>query len=67
MKYDKGNLQDEIKLLVKQNDDMSKQLEAISNYIPVHFEWWIFLPGEAIILLVIYLFYVRDKRLILEQ
>ena len=42
-------------------------MEAIAHYIPVHFDWWIFIAGEALILSAITLFYIRAKRLILAQ
>ena len=42
-------------------------MEAIAHYIPVHFDWWIFIAGEALILSAIALFYIRAKRLILAQ
>jgi len=40
-------------------------LEAISSYIPHHFDWWIFWLGEIFILTAIALFYVRAKKLLL--
>jgi hypothetical protein len=39
--------------------------DAISHYIPHNFNWWIFCPGESIILLAIFLFYIRAKKIIL--
>ncbi|HEY4800567.1 MAG TPA: hypothetical protein VII99_15925, partial [Bacteroidia bacterium] len=42
-------------------------IEAISHYIPVHFDWWIFGFGETLILSAITLFYIRAKRLILAK
>ena len=42
-------------------------LEAIAHYIPIHFDWWIFIVGEALILSAITLFYIRAKRLILSR
>lgn len=42
-------------------------LEAVSNYIPVKFDWWIFLLGQALIFLAIYQFYIRAKRLFLAS
>ena len=40
-------------------------MQAITNYFPHRFDWWIFWTGEATILIAIYLFYIRAKRLIL--
>lgn len=42
-------------------------LGAIAQYIPLHFDWWIFWIGEALILAAIVLFYIRAKRLILAK
>ena len=42
-------------------------MEAIAHYIPIHFDWWIFIAGEALILSAITFFYIRAKRLILAQ
>ncbi|MBI3502370.1 MAG: hypothetical protein HY063_11305 [Bacteroidetes bacterium] len=42
-------------------------LDAISHYTPTHFDWWIFIAGEALIFSAIALFYIRAKRLILAR
>ena len=39
-------------------------LGAVAQYVPAHFDWWIFWLGEGMILSAIALFYVRAKRLI---
>ena len=38
---------------------------AIASYVPIHFDWWILCLGEALILLAIFMFYIRAKKLIL--
>lgn len=40
-------------------------IDAVSHYIPRHFDWGIFCVGESIILLAIFLFHIRAKRIIL--
>lgn len=42
-------------------------LEAVAQYVPLHFDWWIFWIGELLILTSITLFFVRAKRLILAK
>ena len=42
-------------------------LEAIAHYTPQHFDWWTFLLGEVLIIAAIFLFYIRAKRLILQD
>ncbi|MBI4930732.1 MAG: hypothetical protein HY841_08220 [Bacteroidetes bacterium] len=42
-------------------------LKAVSLYVPVRFDWWIFWLGEIFILTAIAQFYVRAKRLILAS
>lgn len=44
-----------------------KVIDAVSHYIPYHFDWWIFWTGEALIITAITLFYIRAKRLILVK
>lgn len=39
-------------------------LDAIANYTPQHFDWWIFWTGESLILIAIFMFYVRAKNVI---
>jgi hypothetical protein len=39
-------------------------LDAVSQYVPKHFDWWIFWPGEALILTAIFMFYFRAKSVI---
>lgn len=41
--------------------------EKFPDYIPVHFDWWIFWLGEALILSGIILFYVRGKSVTLSE
>ena len=40
-------------------------LDAIAQYVPLHFDWWIFWTGELLILTAIALFYIRAKKLLL--
>lgn len=40
-------------------------LDALAQYVPARFDWWIFWAGEALILLATCLFFIRAKRLIL--
>lgn len=40
-------------------------IDAVSHYIPNHFDWWIFFLGEALILSAISLFFFRTKSVIL--
>ena len=42
-------------------------LDAIAEYVPLQFDWWIFWTGEILILIAIALFYIRAKRLILAN
>ncbi len=39
-------------------------IDAIAEYVPLHFDWWIFFIGEALILTAISLFYFRAKSVI---
>ncbi len=46
------------------SDEMNKDiiLKYASQYIPQHFDWWIFILGEAFILLGIGVFFVRNRK-----
>lgn len=39
-------------------------LDAISQYVPQHFDWWIFWVGEGLILTAIFMFYFRAKNVL---
>jgi predicted transporter len=38
-------------------------LDAIAHYVPLHFDWWIFVLGELLIFSAIVLFHLRCKKL----
>lgn len=40
-------------------------MDAVNHYIPVRFDWLLFSAGEIVILLAIFLFFIRTKRIIL--
>jgi hypothetical protein len=39
-------------------------LDAIAQYVPLHFDWWIFWLGEFLILTAIFMFYFRSKNVL---
>jgi hypothetical protein len=43
------------------SDSPEKALEILASYVPEHFNWWMFGVGEGLIVLGIWLYYLRSK------